>query len=70
LIAEFAAKENLKSSFPLRFKARQKGGVDIRVECVTPDGLSGKKPEPLAYSIPLSIYADLHNIHANYGVLK
>jgi hypothetical protein len=44
LIAEFAAKENLKSSFPLRFKARRaERGVDIRVECVTPDGLSGKK---------------------------
>ena len=44
LIAEFAAKENLKSSFPFRFKARRaEEGVDIRVECVTPDGLSGKK---------------------------
>jgi len=44
LIAEFAAKENLKSSFPLRFKAgRAEGGVDIRVECVISDGLSGKK---------------------------
>jgi len=44
LIAECAAKENLKSSFPLRFKARRaEGGVDICVECVTPDGLSGKK---------------------------
>jgi hypothetical protein len=44
LIVEFVAKENLKSSFPLRFKARRaEGGVDIRVEYVTPDGLSGKK---------------------------
>jgi hypothetical protein len=43
LIAEFAAKENLKSSFSLRFKARRAEGVDIRVECVTADGLSGKK---------------------------
>jgi len=44
LIAEFAAKENLKSSFPLWFMERRaEGGVDIRVECVTPDGLSGKK---------------------------
>ena len=44
MIAEFAAKENLKSSFPLRFKARRaEGGVDIRVECVTPDGFSGQK---------------------------
>jgi hypothetical protein len=43
LTAEFAAKENLKSSFLLRFKARgAEGGVDIRVESV-PDGLSGKK---------------------------
>jgi hypothetical protein len=43
-MAEFATKENLKSFFPLLFKARRaEGGVDIRVECVTPDGLSGKK---------------------------
>ena len=44
LMAEFAAKENLKSS--LRSGSRRggrKGGVDIRVECITPDGLSGKK---------------------------
>ena len=34
----------MKSSFPLRFKARRaERGVDIRVEGVTPDGLSGKK---------------------------
>jgi hypothetical protein len=36
LIAEFAAKEDLKPSFPLRFKAMRKG-VDIRVEYVTPN---------------------------------
>jgi hypothetical protein len=36
-MTEFAAQENLKSSFPLGFKARRaEGGVDIRGECVTP----------------------------------
>jgi len=30
-------------------RGRQKGGVDIRVECVTPDGLSGKKRDLVSW---------------------
>jgi len=34
---------------PCGRRGGQKGGVDIRVECVTPDGLSGKKRDLVSW---------------------